>query len=90
MIQQVLVSSMVRNSWTNLALVYELVTHQLLYLNTEDGQLVHQQAHRYHVSTNLRSVADPEGERGGTARSKIDQNLAELAHFVPILASMPP
>ena len=33
-------------------------------------------------------MADPEGERGGT--KKIDQNLAKLAPFVLILASMPP
>ncbi len=36
------------------------------------------------------SVADPEGGRGGAALSKIDQNLAKLAPFVPILASTPP
>ncbi len=36
------------------------------------------------------AVAEPEGGRGGAARSKIDQNLAKLAPFVPILASTPP
>ena len=35
-------------------------------------------------------VEDPEGERGGTAPSEIDKNLAKLAYFPPILASMPP
>ena len=35
-------------------------------------------------------VADPEGGRGGAVPSKIDQNLAKLAPFVPILASTPP
>ena len=36
------------------------------------------------------AVADPEGGHGGAAPSKIDQNLAKLAPFVPILASTPP
>ena len=35
------------------------------------------------------AVADPEGGHGG-APSKIGQNPAKLAHFLPILASMPP
>ncbi len=44
----------------------------------------------YFFSHAVLPVADPEGVCGGAAPSKIDQNLAKLAPFVPILASMPP
>ena len=42
------------------------------------------------ITSHLCSVADPEGGRGGTALSKIGQNLAKLAPYLPISASTPP
>ncbi len=36
------------------------------------------------------SVVDPDGGCGGTTLPKIGQNLAKLAHFLPILAFTPP
>ncbi len=46
--------------------------------------------HLMHMKQKHETVADPEGGRGGTAPSQIGQNLAKLAPFLPIFASMPP